>query len=287
MNTLQLIQLSSQLDGALNQFALVTDARGEYPWQAQQREKRTGRRLKMAAGAGVLAGAGIYGHQSIMNRAQAAGPVRARDAYKAVGSEVADKAKAIAAPAAARVGAYGGKLAASAKQGYKQSGIKGAGKLLINALKRVRFSSAERLVELEAQLDGALVEFDESNDMLLRGTVGSPLASAMKARKGAKWEAYKEQWKHGVGQSLKGGAIGAGIGAVGGAGGQLILGAKGKPVRLLKALVKKSSVRKTHGKLIGGATAIGAGGGAYVGSVAGGLKGNFDKRSTEIHRSHK
>ena len=168
MKTRQLIQLSSRLNGALNQFALAANATGEYPWQQQQREKRNGRMVKAGVGAAVLGGAGIYGHQSVMNRAAAAGPVRARDAYKSVGNEALDKVKPAVDAAGARAGAYGknlkgayqGARAGAAGMGWKKPGM-GVGRAAMAALKGVRFSAAERLVELEAQLDGALVEFAE------------------------------------------------------------------------------------------------------------------------------
>ncbi len=205
MNTQQLIQLSSQLNGALNQFSLAANASGEYPWQAQQREKRNSR-LKKVAGAGLVGAAGLYGHQSIMNRASEAGPVRARDAYKAVGNQalnkvagveradkfravagpMVDKVKAAAAPAAARVGAYGQNLksatqagmAGSAGMGWKKPKL-GIGKAAMAALKGVRFSSAERLVELEAQLDGALVELGyQKTDRVMKSISRKMLKSA-------------------------------------------------------------------------------------------------------------
>lgn len=171
MNTRQLIQLSSRLNGALNQFALAANASGEYPWQQQQREKRNGRMVKAGVGAAVLGGAGIYGHQSVMNRASAAGPVRARDAYKSVGNEVMDKVKPVVGAAGARAGAYGknlkgtyqGARAGAAGMGWKKPGM-GVGRAAMAALKGVRFSAAERLVELEAQLDGALTEFAEPSN---------------------------------------------------------------------------------------------------------------------------
>jgi hypothetical protein len=188
MKTRQLIQLSSRLNGALNQFALAANATGEYPWQQQQREKRNRRVGGGIVAAGVLGGAGYAGHRSVMQRGAAAGPVRAGDAYKAVGNEALDKVKTAGAAGAARAatygknvkGAYQGARAGTAGLGWKKPGM-GVGKAALAALKGVRFGAAQRLVELEAQLDDVLVEFGST----MKHLVGDDERKKKAARIGA------------------------------------------------------------------------------------------------------
>jgi hypothetical protein len=169
MKTVHLIELNRRLDTALNEFALEADANGQYPWQVAQQQKQ--RRRMVGAGVGAAAiGVGAYGvkkgHEAIMKRgmSMAGGPVRARDAYKAVAGEGLDKLKEKAGATVGRVVNYGKNVAGkydSMRAGASAGLGLGRRAGIMAALKHVKFTRAEVLVELEAKLDGELQEFEQ------------------------------------------------------------------------------------------------------------------------------
>jgi len=179
MKTSTLIVLSRRLDKTLTHFALAANAGGQYPWEVAQQQKRLRQQAGMAAGVAAI-GAGAYGakkgHEAIMKRglpmaqAAAGGPVRTRDAYKAVAGEGMDKLKGYAAPVidplkrklgAVKNAGYAYRGARQGVMGKGGMGVKGA--LMKVARGIIHASRADVLVELEAQLDGALQEFGNSN----------------------------------------------------------------------------------------------------------------------------
>jgi hypothetical protein len=95
-----------------------------------------------------------------------------------------------------------------------------------------------------------------------RALLGTPISAAVEAKKGKKLRAFGETYLH----SLKEGLKGLGAGGAGGAG----LGA-------LAGLLSKGKLKPGAGALYGGAL----GGGA--GSVVGGVKGQFERKATELH----
>lgn len=184
MTRTDLTRLSVRLDRHLNQFALAANAQGEYPWQQQQREQRNKRLAGAAVGtAGVAAGGyGVKkGVDALKNRY---GVASGMDALKVGAYDGAQKvgdyakqgygiAKEKVGALAGRTGAYGGKILKAGQQGWKQGGIKGAGRLVMNALRKVRFSSSRSaLVQLESVLDGALTELAEREREGLRKVAG-------------------------------------------------------------------------------------------------------------------
>lgn len=173
MNRLaRITALSAQIDSTLNEFALAANAQGEYPWQTAQRERRNRRIAGAAVGAAAI-GAGAYGanklHGAVMNRAAdaAQGPVRAREAYGAVAQEGMDKLKTKIG--GTRAGQYGKNLKGAygqARQGTRVMGHMSGGKGMVGAglaaLRKVKFSRADQIIALEAKMDAALAEFEES-----------------------------------------------------------------------------------------------------------------------------
>ena len=189
MKTSTLTALSRRLDKTLTHFALAANAGGQYPWEVAQQQKRNRQMVGTAVGAAAV-GAGAYGakkgHEAIMKhglpmaQAAAGGPVRTRDAYKAVAGDVMDKTtKRVGAYGKNLKGAYQGSRAGTAGLGWKKPGMS-MGKAALAALKGVRFSEVGRLVELEAQLDGALQEFaqDDRRKNYAAGAAGVAAAGA-------------------------------------------------------------------------------------------------------------
>ncbi len=113
-----------------------------------------------------------------------------------------------------------------------------------------------------------MIEFrePEDNEYVGRYMVGSPLYSAITAKPGNRVKAFFHQTGHGLAETGKGLGIGA-------AGGAAIGGAA--------SLLSKGKLHPSGGLKIGGA--IGAG----AGFIGGTLKGNYDKRSTEIMRQYR
>lgn len=107
--------------------------------------------------------------------------------------------------------------------------------------------------------NGEVVNFEESPDKhyVARTFLGTPLTSAIVAKKGEKIKAYAHQTGHGLYEMGKLGAAGAGIGAAIGS----VAG---------------------RGNIAGAAAA-----GGVLGAYAGAFKGNYDKRSTEIMNKYR
>lgn len=167
---------------------------------------------------------------------------------------------------------YAGKVASAAGRGFERAEgfiprVKRAITSGAKAAVHTRFSSLdERLITLRS-IVGETINFEEAQDnaYVPRYLLGTPLYSAISARKGQKLKAYGHQ----VGHSLKEIGKGLGIGAAAGAG--------------IGAAVGVASRGKIH---IGQAARAGSASGAYLGSVIGGLNGNFGARSTEIMRRY-
>jgi hypothetical protein len=180
--------LSARIDKTLNEFALVANPEGEYPWQTAQREKRNRRVAGAAVGATVI-GAGAYGAKKGMDalnkrygttgadglKTGAADLInRGDDAMKAGMAKVkgmAGQGMDAAKSGMNRVGSYGKKILRAGQQGYKQGiagpagkpGLKGAASLAMRALRKVRFESvAPVLVALEKRIDERLQAFEKA-----------------------------------------------------------------------------------------------------------------------------
>lgn len=175
----RLTTLGSKLDAALTEFQLTPNAQGEYPWQQAQREKKT-RRTVAAVGAAGAAGAAAAGGRLLMkkyggdqnvklvdgikNTAVQAG----RDVARNAGPAVA-KATAAAGDLAKRTGQYVGKVAKPVRQSWGMTGtmktpwmkrVQKAAAAGVRAVGRTAFADPfTRLVNLEAKLDSALLEF--------------------------------------------------------------------------------------------------------------------------------
>ena len=241
-----------------------------------------------AVGAGV---AGAYlGHRAIMSKYGANGLANGIGAaYKAAGSAGLATAKT----AGADVLAAGGKLGAQAVDATVNATKAGASRVgkfageAWNRLKGLRLESgnglAERLVNLEAKLDESL-EFD-----VMPWLVGNPTTAAVGARKGKKWDAWKEA--HGnvmVDQSI-GGAAGALGGAAIGAGLTKVPAIR-KSLTIKTSAVpggrmRRGSFRKTPVGAIGALG--GALAGTVIGSAVGGIHGHVSAKAKEIRERYR
>ena len=146
------------------------------------------------------------------------------------------------------------------KTGAAKSALSG----LAGKLKNLKFSKPpESVVELDAKLDGIL-EFEEEprdDKYVLRGVLGNAPASFINAKKGNRMKAFAHAYQHKTAQGVMGGALGAGAGAGIGA---------------------LAGLRHSPGK----AAAMGAMVGGVLGLVGGTLKGNYDKKATEIFHKY-
>ena len=119
-----------------------------------------------------------------------------------------------------------------------------------------------------------LAAADPEGHMLRRALLGNPISSAMEAQQGQKGRAFSEALGHAQKEvllnSALGGGLGAGVGGIGTALGAAAAAPSGK--RLLGA-AKKAPL----GALVG------LGGGAFIGSGIGTMRGHLGREASEIH----
>ena len=214
---------------------------------------------RLAATAGIGAG-GVLGHQAIQ-RAGGYGTVGRKT--MAGGSAAITAGKRIVNPANA---------ATSLKNLLSTDALARIKKSAAKAFTHAMCSRTERLIQLNAKADW-LIEFADTGTALL---IGNPLTSALNARKGKKWDAYKDAYGNQVGDTIAGGltgvAAGTGIGAVSSL--HPKIGA-----RFARSAAKRGISKAGVGAIIG------AVGGGYLGSGIGHLHGSFGARAREIrHR---
>jgi hypothetical protein len=145
--------------------------------------------------------------------------------------------------------------------------------------------------EMDAHIEGQLVEFKKGDHYAGRAVLGTPVMTAINAPKGEKLKSGAKSLGHVYKETGKGAAGGAGIGATIGAGvlGALALRKRGlrKSMRTLRknpVLNKGRFSGSTARAVLGSAAVAGGAIGAYGGTGVGNMKGHYCKKATSKYR---